>query len=232
MADVIGPSGPENVPPVGNRIRTQWQRPPVGLIEQFRGFPTGVIGDAMSRLGAMSGLIRPLWLGASVHGTVLPVWVRSGDNLKIHQAFEMATPGDVLVVNGQGSLAHGLFGELMATASAAHGITGLVIDGAVRDITQLESLRFPVFGRGISPAGPSKEGTGEVGYPVACGGVVCTAGDLVIGDADGIVIIPREDLIPVLERARTIARWEDGVRASLADGKPLLIPNNNNGGAL
>jgi len=98
-----------------------------------------------------------------------------------------------------------------------------VIDGAVRDIAPLESLHFPVFGRGICPAGPSKEGTGEVGYSVACGGVVCSAGDLVIGDSDGVVIIPREDLSDVLVRVRAIARWEDGVRGSLAGGAPFVL---------
>ena len=221
--DFVTNGDPQIVPLVGNRIRSQWQRPPLELTEQFRGFPTGVIGDAMSRLGAMSGHIRPLWAGASLHGTVLPVWVRSGDNLKIHQALQLAAPGDVLVVNGQGSLAHGLFGELMATAATARGIAGLVIDGAVRDIAPLESLHFPVFGRGICPAGPSKEGTGEVGYSVACGGVVCSAGDLVIGDSDGVVIIPREDLSDVLVRVRAIARWEDGIRGSLAGGAPFAL---------
>jgi 4-hydroxy-4-methyl-2-oxoglutarate aldolase len=209
--------------PVGNRIRTQWKRPSAELTEQFRGFPTGFIGDAMSRLGVMSGHIRPLWSGAAVHGTVLPILVRSGDNLKIHQAMQIALPGDVLVVNGQGSMSHGLFGELMATAAIAQGITGLVVDGAVRDIAQLESLNFPVFGRGICPAGPSKEGSGEVGYPVACGGLVCSAGDLIIGDDDGIVVIPREDLLLVLEATRTVALWEEKVRADLAEGRPILI---------
>ena len=208
--------------PVGNRIRTQWQRPTAELTEQFRGFPTGFIGDAMSRTGVMSGHIRPLWSGAIVHGTVLPVLVRSGDNLKIHQAMAIAAPGDVLVIDGQGSLSHGLFGELMATAAIAQGITGLVIDGAVRDIAHLESLGFAVFGRGICPAGPSKEGSGEVGYPIACGGLVCTAGDLIIGDADGVVVIPRADLALVLEATRAVALWEEKVRAGLAAGKPIL----------
>jgi 4-hydroxy-4-methyl-2-oxoglutarate aldolase len=130
----------------------------------------------------------------------------------------------VLVVNGQGSLSHALFGELMAIEAIARGIAGIVINGAVRDIAQLESLRFRAFGRGICPAGPSKEGTGEVGYPVGCGGVVCNAGDLVIADSNGVVVIPCEDLGVVLERARGIARWEDDVRGSLASGEPFVLP--------
>jgi 4-hydroxy-4-methyl-2-oxoglutarate aldolase len=185
---------------VGNRIRTQWERPSAELIEHFRSFPTGVIGDAMSRLGAMSGHIRPLWSGAALLGTVLPVWVRSGDNLRIHQAMQVALP-----------------------AAINQGITGLVIDGAVRDIARLESLRFPVFGRGVCPAGPSKEGTREIGNPVACGGVVCSAGDLIIGDADGVVVIPFADVETVLERSRGIAQMEDEWRAGLSQGEPMRI---------
>jgi regulator of RNase E activity RraA len=185
---------------VGNRIRTQWERPSAELIEHFRSFPTGVIGDAMSRLGAMSGHIRPLWSGAALLGTVLPVWVRSGDNLRIHPAMHVALP-----------------------AAISRGITGLVVEGAARDIARRESVRFSVFGRGVCPAGPSKEGTGEIGYPVACGGVVYSAGDLVIGDADGVAVIPFADVETVLERSRGIAQKEDEWRAGLSRGEPTPI---------
>jgi 4-hydroxy-4-methyl-2-oxoglutarate aldolase len=208
---------------VGNRVRTQWQRPPIELVEKFRPLPTGVIGDAMSRLGAMNGQVRPLWPGAALLGAVLPVWVRTGDNLKIHHAMELARPGDVLVVNGQGSLAHGLFGELMAAVADNKGIVGIVVDGAVRDIARLKSLRFPAFGRGVCAAGPSKEGTGEIGYPVACGGVVCCGGDLVIGDSDGVVVVPFADLELVLKRAQEIAGLEDEWRIGVGRGVPLPV---------
>jgi RraA family protein len=183
---------------------------------------TSVIGDGMSRLGSMSGAIRALWSGAAVHGPALTVWVRAGDNLKIHQALAIAAPGDVLVVNGQGALSHALFGELMATAAAARGIAGIVVDGAVRDLQALEKAAFPAFGLGSCASGPTKEGTGEVGYPIACGGVVCAPGDLIVGDADGVVVVPRADMASVLEAATAVLESEADARERIARGQPIL----------
>ncbi len=175
----------------------------------------------MSRLGAMAGDIRPLWPGASVLGAVLPVWVRSGDNVKLHQALEVAQNGDVLVVNGQGSLSNGLFGDLMAAAARFRGVVGIVIDGAVRDISSLQEMRFPTFGRGVCAAGPGKEGSGEVGFPVACGGVVCNAGDVLVGDGDGVVIIPRADIKDVAASAWQVFHNEEAIREHIARGEPI-----------
>jgi RraA family protein len=184
--------------------------------------PTSVIGDGMGRLGAMSGAIRALWPGAAVHGPALTVWVRAGDNLKIHQALALAAPGDVLVVNGHGALTHALFGDLMATAAAARGIAGIVVDGAVRDLSALEKSAFPAFGLGSCASGPTKEGTGEVGYPIACGGVVCAPGDLIVGDADGVVVVPRSDMRSVLEAATAVLEGEAEARERIARGQAIL----------
>jgi regulator of RNase E activity RraA len=197
------------------RVAAEWSRPEESAVQALAGISTTVIGDAMHRLGALSGDIRPMWHGARAAGTAVTVWVRSGDNLRIHEAIALAQPGDILVVNGQGSVMHGVFGELMALAAQRLGIRGVVIDGAVRDRDVLERLRFPVFARAACAAGPSKEGTGEVGYPVAVGGVVCAAGDVVIGDSDGVVVVPAGDTGPVLARAAAVTRWESAVRAEL-----------------
>lgn len=207
---------------VGNRIRENWERPPQSLVDTLGAMPTSVIGDGMSRLGSMAGAIRALWPGAAVHGPALTVCVRAGDNLKIHQALAVAAPGDVLVVNGQGALTHALFGELMATAAAARGIAGIVLDGAVRDIRGLEEVAFPAFGLGSCASGPTKEGTGEVGYPIACGGVACASGDLIVGDADGVVVVPRADIQSVLEAATAVVKAEADARERLARGRTLL----------
>lgn len=224
MSETSAHGNPGSNSRVGNRIRTDWDRTPTESIEKLRGIPTAVLGDAMGRMGAMSGQIRPLWRGAALLGTVLPVWVRTGDNLKIHHALALARPGDVLVVNGQGSLAHGLVGELMATSAAHRGVRGLVIDGAVRDIDALETLGFSVFGRGVSPAGPSKEGTGEVGYAIACGGIVCCPGDAIVGDADGVVVVPQEMVEQVGADARAVLLAEQAKREAMDRGDFDLFP--------
>jgi 4-hydroxy-4-methyl-2-oxoglutarate aldolase len=196
----------EDIP--GRRISAGWPRPELDVLRQFTAVPTSVVGDAMNRLGVMSGEIGRI-CGGDLLGAALPILVRSGDNLMIHRGIAVAKPGDVLVINGQGSLAHGLFGELMARAALDRGIVGVVVDGAVRDRAALESLGLPVFARGVCSAGPSKEGTGEVGYPVACGRVVVCAGDLVIGDADGIAVVPLADAEQVVGLVADVQRWEE-----------------------
>jgi RraA family protein len=192
------------------------------VVHQFAEIPTAVVADSMRRTGAMAGEIQALWRGARLCGPALTVLVRSGDNLRIHQALDVARAGDVLVVNAQGSKAHAVFGELMATRARAGGITGLVVDGVVRDVADLEAMRFPVFSLGSNPAGPSKEGTGEVGYPVACGRVVVNPGDVVLGDDDGVVVVPRESASAVLKAAQECLRRESAKRSDARAGRSLV----------
>jgi len=200
---------------VGHRIAPSWPRCDPAVVRGLAILPTGVIGDAMHRLGTMRATIRALWPGARLAGTVLPVTVRSGDNTKVHEALALARPGDCLVVNGHGSIAHALFGELMATQARAHRVVGIVVDGAVRDLQSLQAMAFPAFGLGSCPGGPTKLGFGEVGYPVACGGVVCAAGDVVVADTDGVVVVPQADASSVLDHARAVQAWEKQRHADL-----------------
>lgn len=184
------------------------------------GLSTGVVADAMHRLGAMDGGIGPVWPEARLAGPAITVWVRAGDNALIHEAIALAEPGDVLVVNAQGSLAHAVLGELMALAGLSRGLAGVVVDGAIRDTTALAELHFPVFARGACASGPLKDGTGEIGFPIACGGVVCAPGDLVLADGDGVVVIPATDAEPVLAQAALINAWEDERRTALTAERP------------
>ena len=160
--------------------------------------------------------MRPMWLGAALSGPALTVWVRAGDNARIHEAIALAEPGDVLVIAAQGALTHAVFGELMALACLSRGVAGVVVDGAVRDAAALADLRFPAFARGACASGPLKDGTGEVGFPIACGGVVCSPGDLVRADGDGVVIVPAGDALTVLRQAELIEAWEVERRTALA----------------
>jgi len=191
----------------GRRVMRGWRRPAGAAYEHLRDVPTSVIGDAMNRLGVMCGEIQRV-SGGSFIGTALTVWVRSGDNSMIHLALESAEPGDVLVVNGQSSLAHGLFGDLMARRAIAAGVVGLVVDGAVRDRMALIELGFPTYALGVCAAGPAKEGAGEVGSPIACGRVAVHSGDVVVGDGDGVVVVPQSDLAVVTRNVASILDWE------------------------
>lgn len=178
------------------------------LVSRFARLPSTTVSDAMERLGAVSSQIHAIWPGAQVAGSALTVLTRAGDNLYIHRALEQAQEGDVLVVNGQGDLARALVGELLAAKARSRGVIGLVIDGTVRDGEGLSRMAMPTFARGLCPAGPYKDGPGRVNVPVAVGGVVVCPGDIVVADADGVVIVPLDQAESVAERAEALLAAE------------------------
>jgi RraA family protein len=190
------------------------RRPADPLLDRFRSAPAAVIGDAQERLWVLDSGICAMWAGAACLGPALTVYTRAGDNVAIHRALELAQPGDVLVVNGQGDESRALLGAVLATRAADAGLAGVVVDGAVRDVAELAAIGFPVFARGSTPAGPYKNGPAEIGFPVACGGVVCCAGDIVRADADGVVVVP-------LSRAEQVA---DAVDAVIRHERELARP--------
>lgn len=184
------------------------------LITRFSTLPTANVGDAMDRLGALDG-IGPVWKGASVAGRAVTVWTRAGDNLYIHKSMENVLPGSVVVVNGQGDTTRALIGDLIGARAAAAGIAGFVIDGAVRDASGLAEVGIPVFAKSVTPAGPYKNGPGKLDVVVAVGGVAIAPGDLVLGDEDGVVIVPWADRFEVLEKAEAIFTNEIAKRAAI-----------------
>ena len=159
------------------------------------------LGDAMERLGVVDSRIRTIWPGAHLVGRAVTVWPRAGDNLFVHQALELLEPGDVVVVNGQADEMRALVGERMAKKAQDLGGRGFVIDGAVRDVAGLRDLGVPVYARAVTPAGPYKYGPGKINVPIAVGGVVVHPGDVVVGDDDGVVVVPRDQVNEVIERA-------------------------------
>lgn len=161
-------------------------------IEQLAKFKVAIIGDGMGRRGIMDQGIKPLNPDLKMCGSAITVELRPGDNLMLHAALKIAQPGDVIVVNAQGNLSTSCWGELTTRMSIRKGLAGCVIDGALRDSRELVSIGFPVFCRGINPCGGGKEGTGQVNMPISCGGITVHPGDLVVGDADGVVIIPQQ----------------------------------------
>lgn len=194
------------------------------LIARFAALPTANVGDAMDRLGALDG-IRPIWAGAAVAGRAVTVWTRAGDNLYIHKSMENIVRGSVIVVNGQGDTTRALIGDLIGARAAAAGIAGFVIDGAVRDASGLAEVGIPVFATSVTPAGPYKNGPGKLDVVIAVGGVAVAPGDLVLGDEDGVVVVPWDDRHGVLERAESIFANEivkrESITASL--GRDSLV---------
>ncbi|MFN3439404.1 MAG: RraA family protein [Acidovorax sp.] len=208
------PTSPSAWPP-GYRIEPRQNRLPAELINAFRSIPVAVAGDCMGRSVGAIGLHGYHGnLATVLCGPAVTVRVRPGDNLMIHKALMMVLPGDVLVIEGGGDLTQALMGGLMRTTCQMLQLGGLVIDGAVRDRLEWAEGGLPVFARGHTHRGPSKEGPGEINVPIACAGLAVLPGDLVLGDADGVIAIPAADAATVLERAHLHLEKEARIRAS------------------
>jgi len=193
--------------------------PDEDLLAGLADVPVANLGDARDRMGMCDGGIRSLWRGAKVAGRARTVWTRSGDNAAIKQIIASTRPGDVLVVNGGGDTTRALIGELMAEQLRYMGVRGMIIDGAVRDVAELERIGFGVWARGTSPAGPYKNGPGQLDVPVAVGGVVVNPGDLVVADDDGVIVIPPTEARASLVGGRTVLAFETQRRADIVAGR-------------
>ncbi|MCM3502298.1 methyltransferase [Microbacterium sp. P26] len=180
-----------NIPPVSGDV-----------IDGLAALPVANIGDSMERLGVVDAGIQAVWRGATLAGPAFTVEVAGGDNAGIHQAIAQVPAGAILVVNGHGVTDRALIGELIAERLRKVGCAGFVVDGAVRDVDDLEEMGFPVFARAKSPAGPYKNGPFRIGTPIALGGVVVSEGDVIVGDSDGVAVVPAAQAEAVLERAR------------------------------
>jgi regulator of RNase E activity RraA len=171
------------------------------------------IGDAMSRNVGTYGLRQyHARLETVLCGPAVTVRVRPGDNLMIHKALMMVQPGDVLVIDGGADVTQALVGGLMRTTCVAKRLGGLVIDGAIRDLLEWAEDGMPIFARGHTHRGPSKDGPGEINVPVSCAGMAVMPGDLIVGDADGVIAVPAADAADVLRRTRLHLEREAKIR--------------------
>jgi regulator of RNase E activity RraA len=183
-------------------ILRDFDRVPADIVRQASEFQAAILADVNGRRGALNGRIRPVNNRMKVAGTAFTVEVRPGDNLMIHAAISLARPGDVLVIDGKGDLGAALMGTIMMTACKQLGLAGVVIDGAARDTLEIEEMGFPVFAAGTNPNGPTKNVPGRIGHPVSVGGVTVRSGDFVLGDADGVVVIEREQIAGLIPQAK------------------------------
>ena len=192
------------------------------LLAEMAAMGTATLHEAAGRSGALPGAIAPLDRKMRLWGRALPVWSPEGDNLAIHRAIALAQPGDVLVVDHGGTLSYGPFGDILAIAARQRGIVGLVINGAVRDSDNLIEMEFPVFSLGCSIQGTIKQNPGRVGEALTIGSVTVHAGDAVIGDADGVVILPASELKSIYEAALARTAAEASLRLRIEAGELTL----------
>lgn len=202
---------------VGFRIYKKINRPDRALVEAFKGLPVSVISDEMNRLACMDARINPL-NSAPLLGTAFTVRARTGDNLMFHYALDAALPGDVIVVQGEGDLAHALAGELMMSWAERRKIAGVVVDAAMRDLEAIREMKMPVYAAGMQPKGPYKLGPGEINVSISCGGIVVRPGDIVVGDQDGVVVIRPEDAPGILKKAQKKQAAEEATRDAIRNG--------------
>jgi regulator of RNase E activity RraA len=201
--------------PAGYRINPRASSVDKHIIDALKVLPAAAIGDAMSRNIGTYGLrqYHP-GLDVTMCGPAVTVRVRPGDNLMIHKALMMVERGDVLVIDGGADITQALMGGLMRTTCITKGLAGLVIDGAVRDLAEWAEGGMPCYARGHTTRGPSKDGPGEVNIPVVCGGLAVLPGDIVIGDADGVVAVPAADAERILRKTLEHLKREDAIRES------------------
>lgn len=197
-------------------------RPDRSLVEALGKVQTATLHESMGKRGAFPHYIRPVWPECTLCGVAFTVKSRPGDNLMLHKAVALARPGDVLVVDNEGFVEAGLWGEIVTIAAMQKGIVGLVTNGAVRDTRQIRDLGFPVFCAGISIKGTTKAVPGKINNPISFEGVIVNPGDIVIGDNDGLVAIPCGEAEQVLRAARTRETTEAEVIKKIKEGHSTM----------
>lgn len=208
-------------PGPGFRITHDVKRSEDEVMRELGRFATPEIADLLNRLYTMSPAIRPM---TDPHlrlvGPACTVKVFPGDNLMVHKALDVAAPGDVVVVDTSASVMTAVLGDLICTKARHRGIAGFVVDGLIRDVERIRELAgFPVFARGVTPTGPLHRGPGELNYPVSAGGVVVHPGDVVVGDLNGVVVVPREVTAELVERLCAGEATQADYARAVAEGR-------------
>ncbi|NBO01450.1 MAG: RraA family protein [Betaproteobacteria bacterium] len=203
----------------GLQILKRERQVPTHLVEAFKGLPVANISDCMARMTAGGPRLRPMHKSGYLAGPALTVKARPGDNLMIHKALTMAQPGDVIVVDAGGDLTNALFGEIMMAIAIKNGVVGVVLNGAVRDSEEIGEGHFPIYAAGVTHRGPYKDGPGEINVPIAIDGMLIRPGDLVLGDADGLLCVPYEDAETLLAATHKKMEQEKQMMADIAAGR-------------
>lgn len=191
-------------------------------IAKLRAAGAATVHEALGRVGAMDAALAPLDPGMRMAGRALTVDAAPGDNLMIQYAVSIAKPGDVLVVDAKAFIEAGAWGDMLSLYSQQQGVAGLVIDGSVRDIQDIIAMGFPVFSRGVSIKGTGKYVPGTVNEPIRCAGATVHPGDIVVGDADGVTVVPAADLHRAVELSEAREAKEETMRGEILQGASLV----------
>ncbi|MBE7188660.1 4-carboxy-4-hydroxy-2-oxoadipate aldolase/oxaloacetate decarboxylase [Jatrophihabitans endophyticus] len=200
-------------------IVTDVPTPDADAVAALQGFGVATVHEAMGRVGSLGPALRPIQQGVAIAGRAVTALCWPGDNLMVHAAVEQCTPGDVLVVATASPASHGMFGDLFATALMHRGVRGLVIDAGVRDTATLRELGFPAWSRHVSAEGTVKATAGSVNLPVVVAGQTVRAGDVVVADDDGVVVVPRARVADAVTASQQRVDKESAAREAFAAGE-------------
>ena len=203
---------------IGLRILNRTRAVDHAIAHRYLEVPVANVSDCMARMSAGGARLRPMHGSGRMAGPALTVKTRPGDNLMVHQALQLAVPGDVIVVDAGGDLTNAIIGEIMVGDAMRRQLGGIVINGAIRDAAWIKVGSFPVFAAGVTHRGPYKDGPGEINVPIAIDGMVIEPGDLIIGDDDGLLCVPYAETQALLDAANHKQAIEAKMVADIAAG--------------
>jgi regulator of RNase E activity RraA len=206
---------------IGFSIRPVARRVSLETAGKFRTLPVANLSDCMSRMTAGGPRLRPYHAEGTMAGPAFTVKTRPGDNLIVHKALDMAHPGDIVVVDAGGDLTNSIVGEIMVTYARMRGLGGIVINGSIRDAGALRRQSFPVFAAGVTHRGPYRSGPGEIGSAIAFDGMVIHPGDLIVGDDDGVLSVPFDEVAEVMAAATAKREMEAKAVEDLVAGRSM-----------
>ncbi len=189
------------------------------LVKEISKYSTATIHEALGKIGNLPSALKPINPKMKLCGQAYTVKTMPRDNVLLHRAYAYAKPGQVIIASCSGFYEAGYWGDLMSLGAKTKGIAGLVIDGCVRDADDIEAMNFPVFSRGLCIRGTSNYGDGTLNEPIIIGDCTIYPGDIIVGDRDGVVVVPRERIEEAIEKSKAREEKEENVRNQLREGK-------------